>query len=210
MIVFSARAIRSDLRQRFANLIHIAGSSSGLRTKARTWSIRCHTSTSGWQPCNLGEIMNINEVGPGVPKHLPLHPGLLHPQSSGHQTIHFLSCPQSPIQINYNARHVVKLGPIRIQHRHLRFQVSNYYLQPMHLCLISFNGGFSLSSNICGRRSIITYAKGLQKQTWMHIFSLYLLPRTNSCNIWINQYNWFLSHILFLISSKSRTYVFSL
>ena len=22
--------------------------------------------------------MNINDVGPGVPKHLPLHPGLLH------------------------------------------------------------------------------------------------------------------------------------
>ena len=47
LIVFSARNMRSDLRHRLANLIHMTGSSSGDSTRARTCRMRCHTSTSG-------------------------------------------------------------------------------------------------------------------------------------------------------------------
>jgi hypothetical protein len=36
LIVFSARAMRSDLRHKLANLIHMTGSSSGLRTNVLT------------------------------------------------------------------------------------------------------------------------------------------------------------------------------
>ena len=48
--------MRSDFRQRLANLIHMAGSSSGLRTSVRTCRILCQTSTSGWHPWSLGYI----------------------------------------------------------------------------------------------------------------------------------------------------------
>ena len=46
-MVLSANTMRSDFRHKLANLIHIMGSSSGLSTRVRTWSIRCQTSTSG-------------------------------------------------------------------------------------------------------------------------------------------------------------------
>lgn len=51
--VFSAKYMRPLLRHKFANLTHMALSSMGLRTSARTCRTRCQTSTSGWQPCNL-------------------------------------------------------------------------------------------------------------------------------------------------------------
>lgn len=47
LIVLSASTIRSDLRQRFANLIHIVLSSSGADTSVLTCKTRCHVSTSG-------------------------------------------------------------------------------------------------------------------------------------------------------------------
>ena len=47
LMVLSANAMRSDFRHKLANLIHIMGSSSGVSTSVRTWSIRCQTSTSG-------------------------------------------------------------------------------------------------------------------------------------------------------------------
>lgn len=47
LMVLSASIIRSDFRQRLANLIHMTVSSSGFKTSVRTCNIRCHTSTSG-------------------------------------------------------------------------------------------------------------------------------------------------------------------
>ena len=76
LIVFSANIIRSDFRHRFANLIHMTGSSSGFKTSALTCKIRCQVSTSGWQPCSLVacELTHSRHVW----RLAPFHPRLPH------------------------------------------------------------------------------------------------------------------------------------